>query len=174
MFSRLKSRWLRPRADLTIPHGNREFSNAKYDPAAFGQFAEAIARYMGTGRFIAIQSILVIVWIVLNTLALVHHWDPYPFILLNLAFSTQSAYAAPLILLAQNRQDDRDRASIERDRNVAARTQADTAFLIRELGAIRLALADALTFKDLDDSIARFQDLVVGPSGRPGDTEDDD
>ena len=174
MFSRLRSRWLRPRADLTIPHGNREFSNAKYDPAAFGQFAEAIARYMGTGRFIAIQSILVIVWIVLNTLALVHHSDPYPFILLNLAFSTQSAYAAPLILLAQNRQDDRDRASIERDRNVAARTQADTAFLIRELGAIRLALADALTFKDLDDSIARFQDLVAGPSGRPGDADGDD
>ena len=175
MFSRLASRWLRPRGDLTVPHGTPQFnSGPRYDPAAFGQFAEAIARFLGTGRFIAAQSILVIIWVVLNSLALVHHWDPYPFILLNLAFSTQSAYAAPLILLAQNRQDDRDRASIERDRDVAARTQADTAFLIRELGAIRLALADALTFQDLDDSLSRFQDLVVGPSGRPGDADGDD
>ena len=62
-------------------------------------------------------------------MALIQHWDPYPFILLNLAFSTQAAYAAPLILLAQNRQDDRDRASIERDREVATRTQNDTEFL---------------------------------------------
>ena len=59
-------------------------------------------------------------WIVLNTAAVIHHWDPFPFILLNLSFSTQAAYAAPLILLAQNRQEDRDRASIERDRDVAA------------------------------------------------------
>ena len=70
---------------------------------------------------------------------------PLPFILLDLAFSTQAAYAAPLILLAQNRQDDRDRANIDRDREVAARTQADTEFLARELAAVRLALADVVT-----------------------------
>ena len=114
-----------------------------------------------------VQSILVVVWILLNTVALVRHWDPFPFILLNLAFSTQSAYAAPLILLAQNRQDDRDRATIERDRDVAARTQADTAFLIRELAAIRLALADAVTTEDLRDHVTKLEDLVTSPPGQP-------
>jgi uncharacterized membrane protein len=93
---------------------------------------------------------------------LVQHWDPYPFILLNLAFSTQAAYAAPLILLAQNRQDDRDRASIERDREVAARTQADTEFLARELAAVRLALADVVTAEDLEGSLSRLTKLIVG------------
>ena len=76
---------------------------------------------------------MVVLWIALNVVSVVHHWDPYPFILLNLAFSTQAAYAAPLILLAQNRQDERDRGTIERDRQVAARTQADTEYLAREL-----------------------------------------
>ena len=71
-------------------------------------------------------------WIAFNAVSFIHHWDPYPFILLNLAFSTQAAYAAPLILLAQNRQDERDRGTIERDRQVAARTQTDTEYLARE------------------------------------------
>ncbi len=97
----------------------------------------------------------------LNTVGLVKHWDPYPFILLNLAFSTQAAYAAPLILLAQNRQDDRDRANIERDREVAARTQADTEFLARELAAVRLALSDVVTTQDLEDSLARMAKLIA-------------
>jgi uncharacterized membrane protein len=98
-----------------------------------------------------------VVWIIFNTVGLVRHWDPYPFILLNLAFSTQAAYAAPLILLAQNRQDGRDRASIERDRDVASRTQEDAEFLARELAAVRLALADMVTTSDLDD---RFDQLT--------------
>src|SRR5262249_11370690 len=96
-----------------------------------------------------------------NTVGLVNHWDPYPFILLNLAFSTQAAYAAPLILLAQNRQDDRDRANIERDREVAARTQADTEFLARELAAVRLALSDVVTTKDLEASMERMAKLIA-------------
>jgi uncharacterized membrane protein len=98
----------------------------------------------------------VVIWIIINTLGAIHHWDPYPFILLNLAFSTQAAYAAPLILLAQNRQDDRDRANIERDREVASRTQADTEFLARELAAVRLALADVVTTQDLEDWLAKL------------------
>jgi uncharacterized membrane protein len=133
----------------------------RYDADAFGRFSEAIARFLGTGRFLAGQSVLVLGWIVLNTIGLVNHWDPYPFILLNLAFSTQAAYAAPLILLAQNRQDDRDRANIDRDREVAARTQADTEFLARELAAVRLALADVVTTEDLDDSLARMAKLIA-------------
>jgi uncharacterized membrane protein len=76
----------------------------------FGRAAEKAARFFGTPRYIIGQTIMVIVWIALNSVAIVAHWDPYPFILLNLAFSTQAAYAAPLILLAQTRQAARDKA----------------------------------------------------------------
>jgi uncharacterized membrane protein len=103
----------------------------------------------------------VVVWLALNIVGGIKHWDPYPFILLNLAFSTQAAYAAPLILLAQNRQDDRDRSSIERDREVAGRTQADTEFLARELAAVRLSLADVVTTHDLDDRFERLEKLIA-------------
>jgi uncharacterized membrane protein len=75
----------------------------------FGRGAERVARFFGTPRYIAVQTVAVIIWIVLNSIAVVNHWDPYPFILLNLAFSTQAAYAAPLILLAQTRQTERDK-----------------------------------------------------------------
>ena len=76
---------------------------------AFGRGAEKVARFFGTPQYIAGQTIVVVAWIAINSVALTHHWDPYPFILLNLAFSTQAAYAAPLILLAQTRQADRDK-----------------------------------------------------------------
>jgi uncharacterized membrane protein len=148
------------RADLSVPRGSPQMG-ARYDADAFGRFAEAMARFLGTGRFIVGQTVFVIFWIILNTLGIIHHWDPYPFILLNLAFSTQAAYAAPLILLAQNRQDDRDRANIERDREVASRTQADTEFLARELAAVRLALADVVTTQDLEDSLAGLAKLIA-------------
>ncbi len=75
----------------------------------FGRFAEKTARFFGTPRYIVGQSIVVALWIIFNTVALLHHFDPRPFILLNLIFSTQAAYAAPLILLAQTRQADRDK-----------------------------------------------------------------
>jgi uncharacterized membrane protein len=149
------------RSDLTAPRGASPRMGARYDTDAFGRFSESIARFLGTGRFLAGQSVLVVFWIALNTVGFVRHWDPYPFILLNLAFSTQAAYAAPLILLAQNRQDDRDRASIERDREVAARTQADTEFLARELAAVRLSLADVVTTRDLDDRLERLERLLI-------------
>jgi uncharacterized membrane protein len=87
-------------------------------------------------------------------------WDPYPFILLNLMFSTQAAYAAPLILLAQNRQEQRDRAQTERDRDRAARVQADTEFLAREIAGIRLSLSDMVTTSDLDDRLERLTKAV--------------
>ncbi len=115
------------------------------DPEWFARFSERIARFLGTGRFLAIQTVLVIVWIAVNLVAVNLRWDPYPFILLNLAFSTQAAYAAPLILLAQNRQDDRDRVSLEADRARAERTRADTEYLARELAALRLAVGEVVT-----------------------------
>ena len=150
---------------IDAPRRTQRFA-AHYDPDAFGRFAETMARFLGTGRFIVGQTVFVIGWIILNTFGVIHHWDPYPFILLNLAFSTQAAYAAPLILLAQNRQDDRDRANIERDREVAARTQADTEFLARELAAVRLALADVVTTQDLEDSLSRLATLIAGQQPR--------
>jgi uncharacterized membrane protein len=167
-MARISLRRLGDRADLSVPRGSPQMG-ARYDADAFGRFAEGMARFLGTGRFIVGQTVLVIGWIILNTIGLIKHWDPYPFILLNLAFSTQAAYAAPLILLAQNRQDDRDRANIERDREVAARTQADTEFLARELATVRLALADMVTTQDLEDSLSRLAKLIADqplPGGR--------
>jgi uncharacterized membrane protein len=86
-----------------------------FGDSRFGVLAERFARFFGTPKFIIGQTLVVAAWIALNALVLVHHWDPYPFILLNLLFSTQAAYAAPLILLAQTRQTERDKASAEAD-----------------------------------------------------------
>ena len=135
----------------------------------FGRVAERIARFFGTPQYLVGQSLIVVLWIVFNSVALFTHPDPFPYILLNLGFSLQAAYAAPLILLAQNRQDDRDRASIERDREVASRTQADTEFLARELAAVRLALADVVTTQDLDNRMNQLEKLIADrqPSAGP-------
>jgi uncharacterized membrane protein len=132
---------------LDVPRGRtRGFASfLRLNPDAVGQFAEGIARFLGTGRFLAVQTIIVIVWITLNVAAVQLRWDPYPFILLNLAFSTQAAYAAPLILLAQNRQADRDRVQAEEDRSRAASTRADTEYLARELASLRVAVGELAT-----------------------------
>lgn len=118
---------LSARQRLDTPRSSRRLS-FNVDPEAIGRFSESIARFLGTGRYLAWQTILVVVWIALNLFAVRWRWDPYPFILLNLAFSTQAAYAAPLILLAQNRQENRDRVSLEEDRRRAEQTKADTEF----------------------------------------------
>ena len=161
-MARFASR-LAERNDLSVPRGATPRMGARYDADAFGRFSEAIARFLGTGRFLVGQTVLVIGWIVLNTIGLVNHWDPYPFILLNLAFSTQAAYAAPLILLAQNRQDDRDRVALEEDRARAAITRADTEYVARELAALRVAIGELAT-----------RDFIRGELGRllEGDGED--
>jgi uncharacterized membrane protein len=142
------------RGDLESPRGTR--GGPVYDPDAFARFAERLARFLGTGRYLAAQTVLVITWILLNVAAVSLRWDPYPFILLNLAFSTQAAYAAPLILLAQNRQADRDRAETERDREVNARSLADTEYLAREIAAIRIALENKPDRDDLMEPIERL------------------
>jgi uncharacterized membrane protein len=155
------------RNNLSVPRGV-PVRGSLYDADAFGRFSEGLARFLGTGKYLAGQTLLVIIWIIVNTIGISQHWDPYPFILLNLAFSTQAAYAAPLILLAQNRQDERDRANIDRDREVAARTQADTEYLARELAAVRLVLADVVTHQDLEESLTRFAKLITdGPQTQP-------
>jgi uncharacterized membrane protein len=147
------------RNDLSVPKG-APVRGSLYDADTFGRFSEALARFLGTGKYLFGQTLFVILWIILNTIGIIRHWDPYPFILLNLAFSTQAAYAAPLILLAQNRQDERDRATTERDRQVAARTQADTEYLARELAAIRLTLNDVVTNQDLAEQVEHLTKLI--------------
>ena len=117
----------------------------RLSPDAVGNFAESIARFLGTGRFLAVQTMIVIAWITFNVVAVQRAWDPYPFILLNLAFSTQAAYAAPLILLAQNRQADRDRVQAEEDRARAASIRADTEYLARELASLRVSVGELAT-----------------------------
>ena len=104
---------------------------------------------------------LVIVWVLLNLGAFAWQWDPYPFILLNLAFSTQAAYAAPLILLAQNRQENRDRVSLEEDRRRAEQTKADTEYLARELAALRLAVGEVATRDYLRRELEEIRDLIA-------------
>ena len=155
----------RRRTDLSRPRRGLEWSGF-YDPEAFGRFSESIARFLGTGRFLAGQTVVVIVWIVINIGVVALRWDPYPFILLNLAFSTQAAYAAPLILLAQNRQDERDRHQAERDREVNARTQADTEYLARELASVRIALRDVVTASDLREAVDRVTGALERLEGR--------
>ena len=103
---------------------------------------------------------LVIVWILLNLFAVKLQWDPYPFILLNLAFSTQAAYAAPLILLAQNRQENRDRVSLDEDRRRAEQTKADTEYLARELAALRLAVGEVATRDYLRRELEEIHELL--------------
>lgn len=134
-----------------------------YDSDTVGRSSERVARFLGTGRYLAMQTVVVIAWITLNVVAIRLQWDEYPFILLNLVFSTQAAYAAPLILLAQNRQDTRDRALAERDREVSTRILSDTEFLSRELAAIRLRLDDVVT-TDAVDHLREDLDRLLTPS----------
>jgi uncharacterized membrane protein len=147
---------------LDVPRGSARGlgSYLRLDPDAVGRFAEAIARFLGTGRFLAVQTVIVIFWIALNVFAVRLQWDPYPFILLNLAFSTQAAYAAPLILLAQNRQDDRDRVSLDEDRSRAERTKADTEYLARELAALRIAVGEVATRDYLRGELDRITERL--------------
>ncbi len=133
----------------------------RFNADIVGQYAESVARFLGTGRYLAMQTIFVIVWIALNILWVSQRWDPYPFILLNLAFSTQAAYAAPLILLAQNRQENRDRIALEEDRQRAEQTKADTEFLARELAAVRLALGEVATRDWLRRELEELRDELA-------------
>ncbi|HEY1176365.1 MAG TPA: DUF1003 domain-containing protein [Phytomonospora sp.] len=145
----------KPPARLRLP---------KISSDAFGAFAERFARFMGTARFLVYMTGFVILWIALNLVGIFGlRWDPYPFILLNLFFSTQASYAAPLILLAQNRQADRDRLQIEADRRRAEAAKADTEFLARELASLRIALGEVATRDFVRGEMNRLLDEVGKP-----------
>lgn len=129
-----------------------------YSPETFGRLAEGIARYLGTARFLAIQSVIILVWVICNVPPLVRWlgFDKYPFGFLTLVLSLQAAYAAPLILLAQNRQDDRDRINLDEDRQRARAAKADTEYLARELAGLRIALGEVATRDYLRSEITRL------------------
>jgi uncharacterized membrane protein len=148
------------RQRLDTPRTSRRRFTPQFDVEAAGQFGESFARFLGTGRYLAIQTVFVIVWILLNLFAVGLEWDPYPFILLNLAFSTQAAYAAPLILLAQNRQENRDRVSLDEDRRRAQQTKADTEYLARELAALRIAVGEVATRDYLRRELEDLRELI--------------
>ncbi|ORB83467.1 hypothetical protein B1987_06070 [Mycobacterium kansasii] len=145
---------------LYTPRTSRRFA-PRLDPETVGQITERIARFFGTGRYLLLQTLMVLTWIAVNLFAAHWRWDPYPFILLNLAFSTQAAYAAPLILLAQNRQENRDRVALEEDRRRAAQTKADTEYLARELAALRLAIGEVPTRDYLRHELESLRTLMA-------------
>jgi uncharacterized membrane protein len=150
------------RADLSTPRERRRLG-VHYDPDAFGQFSESIARYLGTARFLVYQTGVIVAWVGLNLLPPADwQFDPWGrgLVLLTLVLSLQASYAAPLILLAQNRQEQRDRTQTETDRRLAERNQADTEFLAREIASVRMSLADVPTAGELEDQLDRLTSAV--------------
>jgi uncharacterized membrane protein len=136
----------RRQARLDQPREPRRMRLPRFDAETFGRWSEAIARFMGTARFLVYMTVVIMVWVGWNTLA-PKSWqfDPYTFTFLTLVLSLQASYAAPLILLAQNRQADRDRLALEEDRRRAAMQKADTEYLSREIAALRIALGEVAT-----------------------------
>ena len=154
---------MRRHADLTAPRARARRLGLQVDREVFGTFAESIANFIGTARFLVYQTVFITIWILHNTLApddlIFDPWDR-GFTLLTLVLSIQAAYAAPLILLAQSRQEQRDRAMAENDREVAERTQNDTEFLAREIASVRVALSDMVTGESFDEQVERVTDVV--------------
>jgi uncharacterized membrane protein len=139
----------------------------RFDPEAFGRWSEGIARYMGTARFIVWMTLVIAAWFAWNTLAPRNlRFDPYTFTFLTLMLSLQASYAAPLILLAQNRQTDRDRLAMEEDRRRAAMQKADTEFLAREIASLRIAVGEVATRDYLRSELARLADELDETAAR--------
>ena len=146
---RIKGRTLRP----------------NYDPETFGRLSESFARFLGTARFLVYMTVFVAFWVIWNTTAPDNlRWDDFPFIFLTLILSLQASYAAPLILLAQNRQADRDRIQSNEDRAQNERSIADTEYLTRELASLRSALGDVATRdfmrSELSDLVAELEEKL--------------
>ncbi|MBP2584534.1 putative membrane protein [Streptomyces sp. PvR006] len=168
------------RIRLDLPRERRPKFLPEYDPEAFGRLSERIARFLGTGRFLVWMTLTIIVWVVWNIFAPGPlKFDEYPFIFLTLALSLQASYAAPLILLAQNRQDDRDRVNLEQDRKQNERSIADTEYLTREIAALRMGLGEVATrdwirseLQDLIKELEERRDLFPSADTRRSDVPD--
>ncbi|GGN35830.1 DUF1003 domain-containing protein [Streptomyces fuscichromogenes] len=169
---------------LDQPRPPRRRIVPEWDPEAFGRLSERIARFLGTGRFIVWMTFVIILWVIWNIAVPGRfRFDEYPFIFLTLALSLQASYAAPLILLAQNRQDDRDRVNLEQDRKQNERSIADTEYLTREIAALRMGLGEVATRdwirSELQDLLREMTDerrdgQVVFPAERSARRDVDD
>jgi uncharacterized membrane protein len=152
----------RPRLDTPKEQRRALIRTPTYDRDAFGVFAEQFARFMGTARFLMWMTVFVLFWVGWNTLA-PHsaRFDDYPFIFLTLILSLQASYAAPLILLAQNRQESRDKVVAEQDRQANARAHADMEFLAREVASLRMAVGEVATRDFLRSELRTLRDDLV-------------
>jgi uncharacterized membrane protein len=166
-----------PRLDVPTDTRRQLVRRPQMDADTFGRFAETFARFMGTARFLIYMTLFVMVWLAVNALAPGPlRFDDYPFIFLTLILSLQASYAAPLILLAQNRQEDRDRVIGEQDRQANSRAHADMEFLAREMASIRMALGEVATRdyvrSELRTLVAELEEQRV--RGLEGGDEDDE
>ena len=153
---------------LDTPRETRRSLRTNYDPEAFGRLYERFARFLGTARFLVYMTVFVLSWVIWNTLAPSSlRFDNYPFIFLTLILSLQASYAAPLILLAQNRQADRDRITLNEDRGQSARSIADTEYLTRELASLRISLGDVATRDYIRNELGDFAKEIVEGLRKP-------
>ena len=150
-----------PRRTLALP---------TYNPETWARLAERFARFLGTWKFIGYMTLVIIAWVLYNTVGSWHHPDSFPFLFLTLALSLQASYAAPLILLAQNRQSDRDRVQYEQDRALSVRGVEDAEYLAREVAAIRVALGEVATRDYIRGELQRLVEELAPPSAE--DAED--
>jgi len=147
---------------LDTPRESRRTLRPDFDPETFGRLSEKFARFLGTPRFLVYLTFFVLFWVFWNFFAPVNlRYDNYPFIFLTLILSLQASYAAPLILLAQNRQSDRDRIALNEDRARSDRSIADTEYLTRELAALRISLAEITTRDFIRSELADFKDEIL-------------
>jgi uncharacterized membrane protein len=136
----------RPRLDTPRDARRSLVRRPRFDTDSFGVFAEDFARFMGTATFLLYMTLFVALWVVWNSVVPGESsFDDYPFIFLTLMLSLQASYAAPLILLAQNRQEVRDKVVAEQDRQANARAHADMEFLAREVASLRMAVGEVAT-----------------------------
>jgi uncharacterized membrane protein len=141
---------MKEKSRLSIPRESKRSIRPNYDPETFGRLSERFARFIGTARFLVYMTIFVLAWMLWNGVGpREYRFDEFPFIFLTLLLSLQASYAAPLILLAQNRQADRDRVTSQEDRSRDERNLAVTEYMVRELAAMR---------KDLVEEIKKLQE----------------
>ena len=153
---------------LDTPRETRRSVRGAIDPETFGRLSERFARALGTARFLVYMSAFVLSWVLWNTLGPANlRYDEFPFIFLTLILSLQASYAAPLILLAQNRQADRDRIALNEDRAQNARSIADTEYLTRELASLRIALGDVATRDYLRNELGDIAKEIVEELRKP-------
>jgi uncharacterized membrane protein len=152
---------------LDVPRESRRLiRRPRFDDDTFGRFAERFARFMGTARFLLYMTGFVVAWVLYNWLS-PGAFDPFPFIFLTLMLSLQASYAAPLILLAQNRQEDRDRVIGEQDRMANTRAHADMEFLAREMASVRMALGEVATRDFVRSELRTLLQELEEPEERP-------